>query len=417
MRMVRGLLAVLLLLLLSQPCFAAGPTPSGVVLPSLGLEFLGLVALLSVAVLSIAAMAGESLQSPQISAWTKEQLREVVAGTILAVLIWGSIAGSTSLISLYFGADSFSDLGNAALQDHLDYMEMLYLKLADAYQTVGLFQGFSYFASVGIVWIYLGQGGSPYYGASVLLGPLANAANSLTLQILSFRLIKVIGYYVEGVFPDLILPGALALRIFPFTRKAGNTLIAISLGVMVIMPLSLLFVNEFWHATTWTYKEQVTDTSFQYDKMSLGGVMDAVTSTVEVLCGNEFLRTIFGLGEFGLGLIFATIACIPSLPYGYFACWPAMFWEFVMVLWHLFASLIYLAIGGLVLTVFAFDFAAEVAPGLKVIPEILLPAVAEATGFSIIAMFTMIMITFSGIKAVSTALGGEYVLYGVSRFV
>ena len=88
-----------------------------------------------------------------------------------------------------------------------------------------------------------------------------------------------------------------------------------------------------------------------------------------------------------------------------------------MVLWHLFASFIYLGMGALVLTVFSFDFAADIAPGLEVIPKVLLPAVAEATGFSIISMFIVAMITFTGIKSISAALGGEYVLYGISRFV
>ena len=77
-----------------------------------------------------------------------------------------------------------------------------------------------------------------------------------------------------------------------------------------------------------------------------------------------------------------------------------------------------LAIGGPLLTAFNVEiFSDSSAPALKPIPELLLPAVAEATGFSIISLLIVALITFTGTKAISTALGGEYILYGVSRFV
>ncbi len=391
-------------------------------LPDLGIEFLIIVMFISILVVAMSAMIGEALQSPSISAWSKEQLREVAAGIVLVVLIWGATAGSSTMISAMFlhtgeGITDVPQLGEAALEPHIEYMETLYLKVADAYQAVGLLQGLSYFASMGGFWIYGGQGNSPYFGATVLMGPLSAAANNLTIQILTFRLIQVFCEYISEVFPAFVLPIALAFRIFPFTRKMGNTLIAISLGAIFIFPMSLMFVNEFWHAADWTYKSDALNTNFDFDNMELDqGMMDGLLSTIEFICGSVALRTFLTLGEIIWSLLFALIAAIPCLT-GYAACFTFYFQFFFWELWPLLATFIQLTIGGIVLTAINGDLASGASPGLENIPQILLPAVMEATGFSIISLLLVAMITITGIKSISVALGGEYILYGVSRFV
>ena len=391
-------------------------------LPDLGIEFLAVVMILSIVVVALAAMIGEALQSPSISAWSKEQLREVAAGVVLVVLIWGATAGTSTMISAIFlhdgeGISDMPQLGEAALEPHIEYMETLYLKVADAYQAVGLLQGLSFFASIGGFWIYGGQGNSPYFGATVLMGPLSAAANNLTIQILTFRLVQVFCEYVSAVFPTFVLPIALAFRLFPFTRKMGNTLIAISLGALFIFPMSLMFVNEFWHAADWEYKNAALNTDFGFDKMELdAGMMDGLLSTIEFICGSVTLRTFLTLGEIIWSLLFALIAAIPCLT-GYAACFVFYFQLFFWELWPLIATFIQLTIGTIVLSAVNADVGAGSSPGLENIPEVLLPAVMEATGFSIISLLLVAMITFTGIKSISVALGGEHVLYGVSRFV
>ncbi len=408
-------LLVFILIAVSISCAVTAPE-----LPELGIEFIALVAILSIAVVSLSIMVGEALQSPGISAWSKDQLREVIAGVILAVLIWGATAGTTTIISALFLQDGVPDLptmGKEALNPHIEYMESLYLKVADAYQTVGLYQGLSYFASLGGFWIYGGQGNSPYFGASVLMGPLGGAGNNLTIQILSFRLIQLFSEYVSAVFPTFILPIALAFRIFPFTRRMGNTLIAISLGALFVFPLSLMFVNEFWHATDWQYKDEVMAQGFAFDEMGLDqGFMDGVMNTIETICGSVAMRTFLSLGEIVWSLVFALIAAISCLT-GYAACFVMYFHLFFWELWPLIATFLQLTIASIILTTVNMDWATGAAPGLQAIPETLLPAVMEATGFSIISLLVIAMITVTGTKAISTALGGEHVLYGISRFV
>ena len=292
-------------LLLVSLSFAVDPPQ----LPSLGLGFIALVALLSAATIALSTMVGQALQSPSISAWSKDELRQVFAGTILAVIIWSAVMGTSTIVSALFlqeGIPDLPSLGAAALTDHIEYMESLYIKVTDAYQTVGLFQGLGYFASLGGFWIYAGQGATPYFGLSILLGPLSTAGNNLTIQILTFRLIQVFCEYLSGTIPTFILPIALAFRIFPFTRKMGNTLIALCLGAMFVFPFSLLFVSELWHVQdSWIYKDEVVGKSFTSDKMDLDqGFMDGVINTVEIVCGNEVSRVFLSLGEIVWSLIF-----------------------------------------------------------------------------------------------------------------
>ncbi len=410
-----GHLLIFALILVSS-AFAIDPPQ----LPSLGIAFIALVALVSAATIALATMVGQALQSPSITAWSKNELRQVIAGTILAVLIWSTVMGSSTIISTLFlqeGVPDLPSLGAVALDDHIEYMESLYIKVTDAYQTIGLFQGLGYFASLGGFWIYAGQGATPYFGLSILLGPLSTAANNLTMQILTFRLIQVFCEYLAATIPTFVLPIALAFRIFPFTRKMGNTLIALCLGAMFVFPLSLMFVNEFWHATDWIYKEDISNIEFTADDMDLGeGFMDGVFNTVEFVCGNEVSRVFLTLGEIIWSLIFAAIAAISCLA-GYAACFVAYFQLFFWSLWPLILTFLQIALAGTILIIFNVNLAAGAPEGFNVVPEYLFPAVTEATGFSIVSIFMIIMITFAGTKSISAAIGGEYILYGISRFM
>ncbi|MFP3949846.1 MAG: hypothetical protein ACLFUZ_02000 [Candidatus Micrarchaeia archaeon] len=393
-------------------------------LPSLGIGFLLVIALVSVGLVALSSAVGSALQSPGIIAWSKEQFRETFAAVILVVLIWGFVTGSNTLIGAIFFQEGITDLpglGEAALDGHLEDMEGLYLKVADAYQTVGIYQGFSYFASVGGFWIYFGQGGSPYFGASALLPSLSTAANNLTTQILTFRLLKVFMVYIGEAVPEFLLPIALAFRIFPFTRKMGNTLIALCLGAILVLPLSLMFVDEFGNAVNWNYKDDALGTAFTYDQMELDSkTVQAVMATADVLCESISFRVFMNLGELVFAPIYAAAACAAST-LAFAACFAVQFELAWYTIWPLISMLGQTFVGSIILAIFQSDLAAgtagEGSVGLKSIASILLPGVAETTGFSLISLLIIAMVTFSGTKSISAALGGEYVLYGISRFV
>lgn len=410
----RASLIILLSLICSSLSFAAD-----IELPSLGIEFVFLVALISVGLVSLLYMLGTSLEMPSLTALAKENLKELIVGVIIVVLVWSIVFSTDTIVGVIFLQPSVPSLGADALDAHIEYLEELYLKTTDAYQTVAFYQGFSYFASIGLYYVYIGQGASPYMGVGALLGPLSSAANNLTIEILTFRLLRVFAHYIDGIFPDFVLPIALAFRLFPPTRKMGNTLIAICLGAIFIFPLSMVIVGDLWgDNTSWSYKTAVQGQKFTFDEIGVGsGFMDFIIGVVDFLCGNVAMRTILTLGEFFWSLVFALIYGLLGLPYFYAIYFVAGFNWFLWSLWPTIVTFIQIGIAGTILTVFGIAMGASTGPLLTEIPEILLPAVVEATGVSIVSFFLICFLTFTGIKSISAALGGDYILYGVSRFV
>jgi hypothetical protein len=412
---------LLLIILMGISISYAADLPD-VDLPTLGIEFVLLVGLVSVGIIALLYMLGTSLEMPNLTAMAKEHLKELIVGAVIVVIVWAVVAGSDTLVGAIFLQDGVPEMGADAISNQISYLEMIYLNVADAYHTIAFYQSFSYFASIGLFYVYVGQGSSPYFGAGILLGPLSSAANTLTVQILTFRLLRIFTYYVSGVFPDFILPIALAFRLFPLTRKMGNTLIAICLGVIFVLPLSIIFVDDLWWSNTdaWEYKSSMESAnsahSYNFDNLGSGGFADAVFQIVEIVCGNVVIRTFLTLGEFIWAIIFATNFAASCLV-GYAACWGVGFYVFLFTIWPIIVSYIQLAVGGTVLTLFAVDAMAQVGPAFTPIAKSLLPAVAEATGVSVVSFFMIVFITFTGIKSISAALGGDYILYGVSRFV
>lgn len=413
-----GFIIVLFLVLLSLS-FAAGPEPH-VAIPELGIILIFLIAILTSVLLALASMIGASLQNPGLIAWSKTQVRELIVSIILVVLIWGVVTGSDTLISVIFlstGEESLVDLGNNGLNDLIEYQEALYHKVADAYLSVGVLQGTSYYSvAAAMSWVYIGTGYTPGYGLSILMGPLSVAANNLTMQILTFKLVKVFLVYIEAVVPSFLLPVALALRIFPFTRSAGNTMIALCLGALFVLPISLMLVGEFFGATTFEY-EDVLSTSFKLDEMSAtGSNVNFVKSFVGAICKNYPLRVFTELGEIFTGIIYG-LAMMGTCTVGAAACFFKFFLEWVFQLWPYIMSIAQAAFSGTFMTMMSLNELVADDPNLAIIPYRLLPAVAEITAFSMVSFIMIVFITFGGVRAISSALGGERVLYGLSRFV
>lgn len=427
---------ILLFLVILSLSFAVGPEPI-IELPELGLGFIALIVLISILIVAFSNMIAQSLQSPQMIAWSKTQFTELFVSVIIVVFIWALVTGTDTFISAIFlstGEESLVELGSTALDPLLNYMETLYEKTANAYLSVGIIQGTSYYSViVPAYWVYFTEGNSPYYGVSILLGPLSGAANNLTIQILTIKLIKVFLEYLDVVGPGFLLPVALAFRVFPFTRNMGNTLIALSLGAMFVLPLSLVLVGEFYTAATtsgdagFQYddgpKGDVLGTSFKVDDIGpSGGIMSVANFMLKGVCKNVVLRAFSELGEWIWGIVYGLImmtTCPPGVPATYPLCFAEKLIYFVMELWPKIMFYAELAFSSIIVPIMAADLFAggEGSSGFEAVVYVLLPAVTEVTGFSIVSFFMIVFVTFGGVRAISSALGGDTVLYGLSRFV
>ena len=146
---------------------------------------------------------------------------------------------------------------------------------------------------------------------------------------------------------------------------------------------------------------------------------------VRAFCENTALRLPTELGEWFWGPVYATVMAA-TCTVGYYACWIAYLETFLFSIWPFLMFVIQNTVSIFVSTAAAdlgdptssssitsTTYSASILP----IVSILLPAISEINTFSLIAIIIIAMFTFSGTKAISAALGGEYMLYGISRLV
>ena len=466
----------------------AAPPTVGVAMPDLNPEtnpaFLGAVILLSIAFVAVAYAVSTAVQNPSAIAWSKDQLREVIAGVVMIIIIFvaykavnemarpfitsvpSEITTTTTLESgccvpyCEWGADpdlcpatapylashptecagwptpaqecrteTITDteegpavsntillLGEESLNETLSDLEGIYMKVGQAYFTIAKYQGMTLSRTVAnVYYVQYTQSESPFVGTGSLLQSLNQATYQLTFQILSFRFVLVLLKYINIVVPSLLLPFGMALRIFPFTKKTGNTLIAISLGALFMLPMGLIVAKEVKNSVTLVSTDIALRTSFLNEYTP--GHNDVDVFAVSEICQNEVARAFFLPGELITGAIFATLAAIACLA-GYLACWISYFELWINLVWPILNMVVQWAY-----TILLMPFQSGGDPEdiykdlMKNIFEVLIPGVNQITAMSIVQVLIIGMITLGGTKAISTAIGGDYVLYGLSRMI
>ncbi|MFA5411868.1 MAG: hypothetical protein WC350_00780 [Candidatus Micrarchaeia archaeon] len=474
-------------------------------LPDISVEgnplFLGAVILLSVSFVAVAYAVSYSIQNASAIAWSKDQLREVIAGVVLIIIIFaaykvanemarpfigtgetggerpaemrlvrhgccsedptpacsgygnpipcesvidtvvtgccseeamGACSGTnnptpctTEMVPVEAPPDEEPDrsgpnpmliLGEEALNQTISDLETIYMKIGEGYFTIGGYQGITLSRPVvNAFYVQYTESDSPFVGVGSLLGGLNQAAYQVTFQLLSFRFVLVLLKYIDIVVPGFLLPAGMMFRVFPFTKKLGNTLIALSLGALFMLPASLILVKEIKNSMPGVPGGTAMATSFLNEYTPAHGEADILA--MSEVCKNEVSRAFFMPGELVTGAIFATILAIACLA-GYFACWLTYFQLWFNLIWPILTFAV-----TTIYTIFVMPFAGAPDAGevyndlMRNIAEVLLPGVSQITAFSIISIVVIGIVTFAGTKAISSAIGGEYVLYGISRLI
>jgi len=416
-----GLLFAFVLLSLA---FAATPPPQ-VSLPSLDPAenpgFIGAIVLLSIGFVAIAYAVSTSIQNPSAIAWSKDMLRETIVGVIIIVIVYGAVVTANSLISGITGHDNAVELGDASLAGVLSDLKIVYGKIGEAYFSVAAQQGTSISVTFGLPpmkfffmqpAIYYARDMMPYYGMMSVLQSLNQAGFQISAQILSFNMVKVFLQYIAAVVPQFLLPIGMVLRVFPFTKKAGDTVLALSLGALFMFPASLIVVNEIYLLSDMPHVQAAKSENFadNMDETLFGDTGDLL---VRGVCESTAAKIIFGFGELFWGLVYAIIMLLLQNYdfFGNFNTFVSNIWPWIIYALQTFYAAM--------LTGIAESMSSEQAYDKTILPiaSILLPAVSEITMFSAISLVVIAMITYTGTKAISTALGGEYSFYGLSRLM
>jgi len=394
-----------ILLVLLSSSFALSMNDFIIVLP--------FTVIIMVIVLVAAYMMSQALQNAQLNAWVKTEIREMIVAAILVAIVLAIFTTGTPpnpLISTLTGTSNYQNQAINVLDGMIGRANTAFLDDMKAFHLIGLMSGFS--TSIAVPVIYFGGyfGSSPYMGFSAFFVFLSQAASGLSGVIFLYTALKVLMNFFQAISWQLIWI-AFAFRFIPFTRQLGNTLIGFFVGVFLILPLSILLVGDMHsalgagmpspHITKWSDMEI--------------NIPPAASFICDKYAGTA-IRFILGFfGEIG----FALPICIPVAIVTFGAGWEPCMYLMTSIIYPILVIVVSVVWGG-IMAAYSFHSNSALIANATAIFNVLQPymqAVNNLVVLSYVDAIVIMAITYIGAKAISTALGGEYLIPGVQRLV
>lgn len=400
MGMPKTKLALFLFLILSQLLFAAEILDNG-------WPILGITIMLMVILLASMNMMAQALNKPDLEAWVKIEVREMIIAGILTAIVGSFIVSNTNPLVLILTAgattnyeDGISGFINEMIEIYSDAYEHILHMSHFLSLTAGLM------ISMNIPAWYFGvtESGAPATGYGSFLIPIAHAAGALSNGIYIYMIMKLLLDFFTKV-SVLILPFGFMFRFIPYTRQMGNTIIALIIGGYILFPASLILVKDF-HSMINVPHPKITPNEYKEMNVRIPG-----GAALEFICEQEVARSMFRLGELGLDIVVCIPVAIATLGVGWAPCKAAM----ENIVWP-----------ALSLTMMTYIDTVLILAQLGVgrnpdkIFEAIFRFMSDTTGLVLLAYIDAIVvgiITIVGTRSIATALGGEYYLGTLSRLI
>ncbi|MBI2079233.1 hypothetical protein HYT84_00590 [Candidatus Micrarchaeota archaeon] len=362
------------------------------------------MALLTTVLLALMHMLATAISSPPLEAWVKTEMRELIAGFIIFIIVIGLAFGTNSLTFILTGK-SDTDLSKEAitnLDKLLSHLRSPYESILKATHYIGLLSGYSYSYPVPLWYASYTYMDAPYSGLGPLSTFLHQAAQGLNNAIFLYTGLKVLlKFFTSDAFSITFLSVGLGFRVFPFTRQLGNTLIALWIGATILFPTSILIMS--------IMHDQVVGVNAAPKISNFNPMILKIPAGFGELCSNEWIRGFTATSEIGWGLIICLPLAITGV--GFQVCWENV----TEVVYPIATMAFQLAFGTLFLTQ-ALTSSLNVEIIFRIIADFL-EDVNVIIILSYIDSFVVAIITVVGTKSISTALGGEYYLVGLQRLV
>ena len=392
----------LLLFLLSVPLAFSDSSSSSA--PSiLGFDMFSavfpIVAMIMIVILAMLYMVSQMFSLPALNAWVKTEIREFIVGAIVIAIVLGVFFGTTGFVSVLTGKDNPEKAAQDAFKPVVDNLNEAYRDIIRVSQEMTLIAGYSYnFPALPLFYFTYTDLSAPYSGVGQVLSALSQTASAVSNSLMVYLSLSVLMQFFS--FASLvILPFALSLRIIPFTRQLGSTLIALSIGGYILFPSAIIIVGEL-HNLIEIPKPNLSDGQISKLHMEIPAGFGA-------FCESD-IKWFAATGEIGWGFAF----CLPCSPFG---CFPVCF--------PLVTEVIYPAIMESFQLIYGWTFYAAAKTmdfDVGEIYDTLAPFLQEIGNLVVISYVDTILvalITIITVKGVSTALGGEYFMAGIQRLV
>jgi len=402
--MQRAKLIILLLLMLTGMSCAA----------SVDFTYVIPVTVVLVAIfLASMKMLASAISSTAMEAWVKAELRELIAGVILVAIIYAFFITSRSATSAITGSGDYITTSVKIMNDLLTNSTTGYDRaMEDIIRAGTRIRAAASYAPYMSIPVYIGgitYSTSPLAGVGILFSSLSSATQGLANIIFLYEGIMLLLRFSYTAVPAVLLPVSLSLRLVPFTRKTGNTLIAACLGIMVLLPFSVIFVDQMNKLITYP-QAYLSTRSLEF----LDPEADAMT-VLEPLCESMVIRTMLSLND----QLFSMIVCLPfgGIPIvgaAMYASCQSLVQYVVYPIIMIGTQVVYDA------TLLSWTIGGEGASYAGFAFSVLYRFLAEVNNLVLLGYIDSLaiaIITISGTRSISVALGGEWYLGGIQRLI
>jgi hypothetical protein len=381
------------------------------------------VAIIVVMLLGAMGMVASAISNPQLEAWVKTEIRELVAGLILVVIVVGFFAVTGNDIAATLTGKPAALTTNGYVNSALVVLDNWTVGYDAAFVTaikaaakIRVGATYAPYISIPLWYVGLNYATSPLAGVAILLLPLNMAAGGLTNAMFIARGIRMLIVFVAVTGPPILLPLSLCLRLIPFSRKLGNTMIAVSLAGLVLLPVSVLIADSL-NGTLVDAQGHSTVPKPYMDLSVIDENRPWSMTVFQPVCSAVPLRAILGMTEWP----FALIVCLPLLlgvvtAAAYPACVSLVanvIYPIIMVVFQLINAILLIAwevnFSGTKTEAYASAVFDQVFNFLKDVNNLVFLGYID---FIIIAIITVV-----GARSLSTALGGEWYLAGIQRLI
>ncbi len=394
--------AMLIFSILSEFCFAAiAPVDLQPAVP--------IVVFIVAIFLILLNLASTTLSQPRLKSWVKIEFRELVAGIIIIVAVTSALIGSNTLSSILTGSNDYVGVSQGIIDEWLSNYDTANQYIIITATKIRSGSTYSPHVNVPIYWVSVSYSSNPLGGMNILLIGLNIAAHALSNVTFIYEGLRVLVLYFKIVIPKILLPLAFIMRVIPFTRSTGNTLIALAVSSIVFLPLSIILADALNDRMGDDFPNPVIANTGVFDADPWGMVAG------EIMCGSEVTRGLLSLGE----QLFSMIVCLPFIVFGYQACvdmtkniiYPIMMMAVQLGMggglaaWTgKFMGEIYLSDGGYV--GHAFDAL-----------YLFLGEVNDLVLIGYLDFILIAIITISSARSISTMLGGQWYMAGIQRLI
>jgi hypothetical protein len=362
------------------------------------------------AFLGIANMLSHSISDPKLEAWVNTEMREFFAAVVLIVIITGSLIGSNGVAKALTGYDDFTGAAQGVVDGWLGTYDGAFEYIIKAAGRIRAAATYSPYLNIPIWYFSINYSTNTLGGIAIILGPLNMAAQGLTNAIYLSEGLRMLLVFLKIVVPHILLPIAFVTRLIPFSRKLGNTLIALSIAGIIFLPLSVIMASAL--NGTITMPVPTMDLSrLDADPWAM--------EFAEPLCESVPVRSLLFVTE----QIFSAIVCLPLLLTPWTAglyqapCREPLMHQVVYPL----IQLIFQIVSTVLLLIWEIAYSAGMAHTYaeQVFGEVLgfLRAVNNLVVVAYIDFIMVGIITLTGARSLSSALGGEWYMAGIQRLI